>query len=283
MLINSKTLKGFSVHARDGELGVVDELYFDDQSWAIRYFTIETGGWLAGRPVLISPISVLQADWVARQFHVSLTKAQIEHSPDIDTHRPVSRRHEAEYLGYYGYPYYWGGPMMWGPAFYPASLAVPAAAASKGTVGAIHDESPDSHLRCTSAVIGYGIEATDGEIGHVDGFLVDDTTWAIRYMEVATKNWWPGKKVLVSPAWIHDVSWLRSQVTIDVSRESIRSAPEYAESVPVTLDYEDRLFRHYGKTPSWLHPDARHEDARHEDAPPEETGRAETADHLIGV
>lgn len=261
MLINSKTLKGFSVHALDGELGVVDELYFDDESWAIRYFTVETGGWPGGRPVLISPISVQQTDSEARQLYVSLTKRQIEDSPDIDTHKPVSRQHEAEYLGYYGYPYYWGGPMMWGPASYPLSLAIAAPSTAEPLADRIHRESQDSHLRCTSAVAGYSIQATDGDIGHVDGFLVDDTTWAIRYMEIATKNWWPGKKVLVSPAWIDEVSWMRSQVTIDVSCDAIRNAPEYDESVPVTLGYEDRLFRHYGKTPAWLHEEERHKTA----------------------
>jgi len=261
MLINSKTLKGFSVHALDGELGVVDELYFDDESWAIRYFTIETGGWLGGRPVLISPISVMQTHREARQLHVSLTKRQIEGSPDIDTHKPVSRQHEARFLSYYGYPYYWGGPMMWGPALYPVGLPVEVPRAPESLANRIHGESQDSHLRCTSGVTGYAIEASDGDIGHVDGFLVDDVSWAIRYMEIATKNWWPGKKVLVSPAWIDEVSWLRSQVTIDVSCEAIRNAPDYDESVPLTLDYEDRLFRHYGKTPSWLHEDEGHKTA----------------------
>jgi hypothetical protein len=150
--------------------------------------------------------------------------------------------------------------MMWGPASYPVGLAV-AAPPTKPLGSRIQRESQDSHLRCTSAVKGYRIEAVDGEIGHVDGFLVDETSWAIRYMEIATKNWWPGKKVLVSPAWIDEVSWLRSQVTIDVSREAIRGAPEYDESVPVTLAYEDRLFRHYGKTPAWLHEDEGHKTA----------------------
>jgi hypothetical protein len=72
----------------------------------------------------------------------------------------------------------------------------------------------DSHLRSTKAVTGYHIEALDGELGHVDGFIVDDESWAIRYMEVATRNWWPGKKVLVSPAWIDRMSWEDSKVYV---------------------------------------------------------------------
>ena len=123
MLRNTADLKGFAIQATDGELGTVDQFYFDDETWAIRYFMVETGGWLGGRRVLISPISVVHADWQAKRLDVALTKKQVEHSPNVNTHQPVSRQHEAEYYGYYGYPYYWDGPYLWGPAFYPAGLA----------------------------------------------------------------------------------------------------------------------------------------------------------------
>jgi hypothetical protein len=117
----------------------------------------------------------------------------------------------------------------------------------------IRRESTDSHLRSSEAVTGYVIEAADGEIGHVDGFVVDDEAWAIRYIEVATRNWWPGRKVLVSPAWIERVSWTTSKVHIGLSREAIKNCPEYADSTPITREYEDRLHLHYGRPPYWLH------------------------------
>jgi hypothetical protein len=117
----------------------------------------------------------------------------------------------------------------------------------------IPSESADSHLRSTEAVAGYSIEAADGEIGHVAGFVVDDEAWAIRYIEVATRNWWPGKKVLVSPAWIERVSWTDSKVYTALSREAIQNAPEYVESAPITREYENRLYFHYGRPPYWLH------------------------------
>jgi hypothetical protein len=117
----------------------------------------------------------------------------------------------------------------------------------------VRKESADSHLRSTEAVTGYNIEAADGEIGHVDGFLVDDEAWAIRYIEVATRNWWPGKKVLVSPAWIERVSWMESKVYVGLSREAIKNGPEYAESTPITREYENQLYVHYGRPPYWLH------------------------------
>ena len=115
----------------------------------------------------------------------------------------------------------------------------------------IQGQSTDSHLRSTGGVTTYEIQADDGEIGHVDSFILDDETWAIRYLEVATRNWWPGKKVLVSPAWIKEVSWTQSRVCISLSREAIRSAPEYVESEPITREYEDRLYFHYGQPPYW--------------------------------
>jgi hypothetical protein len=253
MLTKTTQLKGFQIRAEDGELGTVDRFFFDDETWAIRYITVETGGWLGGRPVLISPISIVDVDWKAKRLDVALTKKQVENSPNIDTHQPVSRQHEADYMGYYGYPFYWGGPYLWGPAFYPAGLAVPVMPSVEAIADRTGCESADSHLRSTVAVAGYSIAAVDGEIGHVDGFLVDDTAWAIRYVEVATRNWWPGKKVLVSPAWIKRVSWEDSTVYTELSREAIRSAPEYTESTPVTREYEERLHLHYGRPPYWIH------------------------------
>jgi hypothetical protein len=212
---------------------------------------VNTGSWLDGRQVLISPFSVTHTDWQARCLDVALTKEQVEKSPNIDTHRPVSRQHEAEYLGYYSYPYYWDGPNLWGPAYLPESSQIMAAATAEARSEKVRRASTDSHLRSADAVKGYSIEASDGEIGHLDGFIIDDKTWAIRYIEVATRNWWPGKKVLVSPAWIARMSWPNSRVYTGLSREIIRNGPEYLESAPVSRDYENQLYLHYGLPPYW--------------------------------
>jgi hypothetical protein len=247
MLTKTTNLKGFEIRATDGELGTVNEFYFDDDTWAIRYLTVETGGWLGGREVLISPISVAYTDWQTKRLNVALTKKQVENSPNIDTHRPVSRQQEAAYLGYYGYPYYWGGPYLWGPAFYPAGLATPGRASMEELADRIRREPTDSHLRSTESVTGYNIDAVDG-----------DEAWAIRYVEAATRNWWPGKKVLVSPAWIERVSWMDSKVYVGLTREAIKGAPEYVETVPITRTYENMLHFHYGRPPYWLR-EAQHE------------------------
>lgn len=249
MLTNAKYLKGLVIRATDGELGTVDQLYFDDETWVIRYLTVDTGGWLGGRDVLISPISVVHADWPARRLDVALTKKQVEMSPDIDTQRPVSRQQEANYLGYYGYPGYWGGPYLWGST--PIPLGGPMTS-GEWLPQSAKKESSDSHLRSSEAVTGYHIEASDGEVGHVEGYVVDEEAWAIRYIEVATRNWWPGKKVLISPEWIERVSWPESNVYVGLTREAIKDAPTYVESMPVTREYENRLYVSYGRPPYWL-------------------------------
>src|SRR6202167_3421446 len=151
MLRNTADLKGFAIRATDGELGTVDQLYFDDKTWGIRYLVVETGGWLGGRQVLISQISLVHPDWQAKQLNAALKKKQVKNSPNIDSHQPVSRQHEAEYYGYYGYPSYWEGPYLWGPAFLPAGLAMSATASREALAERIAKEMTDSRRRSNAA------------------------------------------------------------------------------------------------------------------------------------
>jgi hypothetical protein len=229
MLANTEHLKGLVIRATDGEIGTVDQLYFDDESWAIRYLTVKTGSWLEDREVLISPFSVTNVDWPAKRLDVALTKKQVKDSPSIDTQRPVSRQYETEYLGYYGYPNYWNGSYLWGEGASPA-MTTRIDSPKEVLAERIQRASMDSHLRSTGAIAGYHIEAMDGEIGHVAGFYMDDETWAIRYIEVATRNWWPGKKVLFSPAWIQKASWVNSKVESVFT--GMRSRPHLFSSIP---------------------------------------------------
>jgi hypothetical protein len=229
MLRNVKDLRGYAVRAIDGLIGRVDDFYFDDEDWGVRYLVVETGTWLSGRKVLISPVGLGHAYRKARQLPVALTRAQVARSPDIDTRKPVSRQQEAEYFKYYGYPYYWGGAGLWGMGAYPGGLT---------TEGRIEEElkaqqalathTPDDcHLRSSNAIIGHHIEATDGEIGHVGDLLVDDYTWAIRYLLVGTGHWWSRHRVLVPPERIKGVSWSASKVSVDMTRQAIKDAPPY--------------------------------------------------------
>jgi len=110
----------------------------------------------------------------------------------------------------------------------------------------------DPHLRSTRDVSGHHIQAADGEIGHVDDFIIDDETWAIRYIVIDTRNWWPGKKILVSPKWIERVSWDEAKVFVNLSRETIKRSPEYKEASLLTRDYETGLHRHYNRQGYWV-------------------------------
>lgn len=260
MLRSVNEFKGKAIHASDGELGSVDQFLFDDESWTIRYLVVETGK-LLGRKVLISPISINRKQ-KTDGLTLSLTKEQIRNSPDIDTDKPVSRQHEAQYFNYYGYPYYWGGPGLAAGTSYPIghpstsrNLGYPdRTSAYTGTAATARPqpaEKEDPHLRSTREVIGYYIEATDGDIGHVEDFLMDDENWAIRYMVVDTVNWWPGKKVVVAPQWIKAVSWLESRVYVDLSRERIKNAPEYDPTAFIDRGYEEKLYEHYRSPKYW--------------------------------
>ena len=246
MLDKAKTLKGFTLNCRDGSIGSVREFYFDDRHWTIRYLVASTGNWLTGRQVLISPYALHAVNRDAQEIAVALTKQELADSPRLDDAKPVSRQFEEEYYGFYGWPRYWGGPYMWG--FYPGIIRDP---------DQWHDALPgdhawDPHLRSTKDVGGYHVQATDGEIGHVEDFIIDDETWAIRYLVIDTGNWRSGKKVLVAPRWIDQVSWGDSEVYVKLSRAAIQASPEYTDESALTRDYETDLHGHYGQPGYWV-------------------------------
>jgi hypothetical protein len=109
----------------------------------------------------------------------------------------------------------------------------------------------DPHLRSTYDVGGHHVQAEDGDIGHVDDFVIDDENWAIRYLIIDTRNWWPGKRVLVAPQWIERVSWNESTVFVRLSRDAIQRSPEYTEESLLSRAYEDALHRHYNRRGYW--------------------------------
>ncbi len=253
MLQSAKNFQGLTLHASDGEIGTVQQLYFDDNAWVVRYLVVDTGSWLSGRQVLISPHAVAAVSKNDRRIDVRLTKLQVENSPGIDTHKPISRQQEEDYFNYYGYPSYWSGPYLWGAEAYP-SLAtdIPRASTAEREIEAVRERqsSADRSLRSSNEVTGYYVEASDGAIGHVEDFIVDDRNWAIRYAVVDTRNWLPGKKVVISPAWLQSISWNDSKIYVGVSREAIRNAPEYDES-ELNRKYESQLYDHYGRQGYW--------------------------------
>lgn len=257
MLRTVESLKGYAIRATDGELGHVEELYFDDQKWGVRYLIVKPGSWFSRQRVLISPYSVTSINDDDETVHVNLTQKQVEGSPDIDTHQPVSRQMEQEHASYFGYGAYWSGPYLWGVGGYPV-MSVPAedgvapvaSSVSSKTEDTVSDE--DVHLRSADSIEDYAIEGIDGDIGHVQDILFDDKAWVVRYLVIDTRNWWPGgKKVVIANQWIDEISWVESAVRIRLTRKQIKNSPEYDENIAMDRDFERRLHDHYGRTGYW--------------------------------
>ncbi|MCM2276921.1 MAG: PRC-barrel domain-containing protein [Oligoflexia bacterium] len=246
MLHSLRKLEGFGLRALDGEIGSVTDFLFDDEKWAVRYLVVNTGGWLSGRTVVISPISVKTVRDEERQIDLILSREHVEESPSIDTQRPVTREMERTYFDYFKWPYYWTGAGVWGVAPEPAGLPIRGAGR-----GAPARAEADPHLFSAEDVLGYGIEAIDGEFGDVEDFLIEPRSWVIRYLVIDTASWWPSKKTLVSPSWIDSLSWHQRKLRTDLSRATIRSGPFYSPKYPVDREFEEKLHRHYRKRGYW--------------------------------
>lgn len=253
MLRSVKYLYNYVLGAEDGEIGRCKGFLFDDEHWTIRYMVADTGKWLPGRKVLISPLSLGDPKWATREFPVKLTKDQIEKAPPLDKDAPVSRLYEQKQFDYFRWPYYWAGGSVWGPMPYPYVQASPLPEDELQKIRQeqenIHPEG--SHLRSVEEVNGYHIRAQDGEVGHVEDFIIEDDVWTIRYMVVDTRNWLPGRRVLVSPGWITSMSWIEKEVGVDLTVEAIKNAPEYDPSSPVNREYEVRLYDFLGQPKYW--------------------------------
>ena len=264
MLRNVKNLESYAIRATDGIIGHVKDFYFDDEAWVIRYLVVDTGTWLSSRKVLISPIAIGHPDWTERVLPVSITKEQVKNSPDIDTQKPVSRQHEIRYLGYYGYPYYWEGAGLWGDGLDPSmmitgyggsrSVSPPTqseAETNYARADAARQQNGDPHLRSYRAVMDYHIQATDGDIGHVEGLLFDDETWAVRYIIANTSNWWLGHQVLIATQWIQRLSWSDATMAVNLTRQAVKGAPPYDSEILLERNQEMKIHEHYGRPGYW--------------------------------
>ena len=250
MLWDASAINGYAIEASDGRLGTVSDLLFEDVGWLIRWLVVDTGNWLPGRKVLL-PLSALgQPDRALRHFPVKLTMQHVKDSPEIDTEQPVSRQIEAHLYEHFGWDPYWGG------SFHPMSNAI-----ATPFVAPFYESGPrpgdlaradarpnegDPHLRSLATVTGYHIHATDGEIGHVEDFLVDDADWSIRYIKVDTRNWWLGERVLISPRSVREINWADRLIQVDVNRQKIKDGPPYDPSITVDGAYEEKFLTYYG-------------------------------------
>lgn len=241
MITDLKTISGCTLCATDGELGAVEDFYFDAAHWHLRYFVADVGAWLRSRRVLISPEAIGEPCWGEEMLPVNLTKDQIRHSPHVDTARPVERAHEIALQQHYGWAPYWGMTM----ADEPIAVPMP--------IPPIQEEPADPHLHSARHLLGYRIEATDGHLGHVDNILIGDADWRIHYLVADTRDWWPHRRVLLAPGWIRQFSRDQRQVVVDLTCAQIESSPAYDPHQPLHAEYTESLHAHYGQPhyPDW--------------------------------
>lgn len=252
MLRSALELRKYRLDLQDGELGKARDFFFDDQAWTIRYLVADTGKWLPGRRVLIAPASLAPPDWAKHIFPVNLTREQVENSPGVATDQPVSRQLETDLADYFQWPHYWA-PTANVMNVYGAATAHPPPPATPEAerAAAARGEKGDPHLRSMLEVKDYHIQARDGEIGHVDDFIIDDQDWVIRYLVIDTRNWLPGQRVLIAPDWFENLDWEESKAFTELDRDTIKDAPGYDPSQPINRDYEGRLYDYYGRPGYW--------------------------------
>jgi hypothetical protein len=229
-LKSTKEILGNTLAALDGDIGHIRDFYFDDNIWVIRYAIADTGPWLTGRLVLLSPHAFGRLDLNKKTLHINLRKMQIQDSPSIESHKPVSRQFEVEYYRYYGWPAYWAGDAMWGMGAFP--VLVPPLTEEVDTQR-IYYHRDDKHLHSAVEVIGYPIETVNGKIGHVTGFLVDDRSWAIRELVVEAGHWYSGKEIRIPIEKVDRISFKESKVIVSLTKADIEKTAEHGIVAPM--------------------------------------------------
>nr|WP_306264840.1 PRC-barrel domain-containing protein [Pararhizobium sp. IMCC3301] len=251
MLLNLSSIRGHDIAASDGTIGSLSDVLFDDTSWMIRWLLVDTGNWLAGRQVLLPPSALGHAEPNRKTFPVRLTKAEVEASPELDSHRPVSRQFETSTYDYYGWSPYWGsGYYLGGYGLFGGALPMsgyPGRDRYTDEIDRHKHDLDEPHLRSAEEVAGYHIHATDGEIGHLSDLVLEDTDWSIHFLIVDTSNWWMGQKVLISPRSAQDIRWTEQLICLDVDRQKVKDSPPYDPANPIDRAHEERMAGHYAK------------------------------------
>ncbi|HTL48967.1 MAG TPA: PRC-barrel domain-containing protein [Verrucomicrobiae bacterium] len=251
MIRDLKGLLGSRVFAVDGEVGKVEDFYFDAEKWTLRYFVVQTGDWLLGRRVLVSAAAFSKPRPRTGIVSVNFTKETIANSPEVGC-APLARWQEKELHDYYGWDPYWEEAEM--------DIIPPLGNEFNAALGAIspflHEDGRDeiAALHSIRNLRGARIEALDGPIGHLDTFMVDDHGWVIRYAAIDTHAWLQGKKVVLACQWITDVQsgGGTGKVLVHLTREKIEQGPEYRVDIDLDRAYEEQLCAHYDQERYWV-------------------------------
>ncbi len=254
MLRSLKECLGYTIHAIDGDIGKVSDFYVEPESWTVRYLVADTGKWLPGQQVLIYHDALQQPDWFKQIFQVNLTCEQIENSPPIEQDQPVSRKKEIELFRYYNWDPYW---YYSAPAMLPTDMVEPVSPPPDLSSKPEVEEGDENKLgiRSFNEVKGYSIAATDGDIGYIEDWIVNDEEWVIRYWVANTRKWLPGRSVLLSPDWVEEINWGESKAHMNLTKEQIQNSPEFDPAKPINREYEYRLYDFYGRPVYWIEED----------------------------
>jgi len=203
MIRRVRDLEGLTLTAVDGHAGRIRDVYFDDETWRVRYLVGETSPWPTGIHVAIAPSHVEEIDVRSNAVAVDLTRLEIERNPVLDSDLPISAQLRAASSAI-------GGPMYWGFG-----------AAGSASHEAVHD----THLRSARHVTGFRVQATDGQLGHVIDLLVDDEDWTVPYLMTDTTHWRAGRPRLLSTGCVERIEVAAPQVLTRISRDEVELPP----------------------------------------------------------
>lgn len=257
MLRKLHSLKSFVVHGRDGKFGKVDDFYFDQRQFVVRYLVLDTGNWLKQEETLISTQAIDDIDFDGKKIMVDLTTDQLEGSPSIKKNEPISKVKEKEIIEYFGWPDYWT------KSHSSDSELIHAGTTERKKLldfkilekeKEAEEKAEKTNLRSVEEVRGYKIHAKDDNFGHVKDFFADEESWVIRYLLIDTRKIMDGKFVLIAPDWIQSISWQGKEIFVNKEKEEIEAAPEYEEEKSEDLihkSYEEILYDHYDEDKYW--------------------------------
>lgn len=251
MLLRAKVLMGVDLDASGERVGTVKDVYFDDGAWGVRYLVIDTGGWLSRHEVLMVPACLEASSMGAEALTTRLTRKQVEESPPLTADMPVSRQYEERLHTHYGWSPYWAmAPFpMAGMYMYPVATAPVVGDPSlpreaREMMDRLKDQG-DPNLRSCDEVTGYHIKGLDGDVGHVEDFLIDTSDWRVTHLVVDTRNWLPGKHVVIDIGAIESIAWDDRAVTVRLSQDEIKASPEYDPNSAIDEAYQARLSAYY--------------------------------------
>ena len=259
MLMNIKSLEGYTLEARNGEIGTVKDFYFDEEQWVVRYLVVKTGSFLSRKRVLIGTAAIRKPDWEKETFPVELTKKEVENAPDTDLDKPLSRQYEETLHKYYGWVPYWPPRTFYGYVPYEDEHTVAVGEEDEPELEEKRKETAKEasgfkhpHLRSFNEIEGYELHAEDGQIGHAEDLVIDAPSFSVRYLVVDTRTWLPGKKVLIAPEWIKHICWAEEQVKLAMTMEKVKNSPEYDQGKDITREFEEKMYAYYEYPGYWV-------------------------------